>query len=277
MGEDIQGQKAIRENILIGGTHIDFGWLLQFVARSRVKSELYKHIIVACEEQYVYLFKDFAHKFEFYKPPNGIRDRWLFNGKPPLPPKEILRKYKNVKLFYPNEDRCKRKNVSWFKYGTFQIADVQPDSVILIHARNLPKVHYDKKHGIRNWATEKWENLVSAFPDHEKYCVGTTSGARHIKGTIDIRGIPLEDLCNRMSNAKVIVGESSGPLHLASLCACPQVVITHAIKEDSLGGKYNRNRYETLWNPFNTKVTVLDKWSWNPKVETVIEAVKRYL
>jgi len=80
-----------------------------------------------------------------------------------------------------------------------------------------------------------------------------------------------------MSNAKVIVGESSGPLHLASLCACPQVVITHAIKEDSLDGKRNRDRYETLWNPFRTPVTVLDRWGWNPKVGAVAEAVERYL
>jgi hypothetical protein len=266
----------MRDTILVGGSHIEFGWNLQFIARARAESNHYQNVVVACEPQYEYLYRDFATKFEFYDSPKGLRDRWLFNKKEPLPPKKILEKYKGAKLFYPTEDRCKRDQVEWFNYGIAPYH--QFFNCVLVHARNITPVRYDKKvvGKSRNWPIQKWYDFVHSL-DCRIISIGDIKNSKWISGTKDIRGTSLEILCCTMNRSSVIVGESSGPLHLASLCGCPQVVITHNHKEKSLDGKTNRWRYEKGWNPFNTPCTVLDEDNWDPPVEKVVEAVRKYL
>jgi len=56
-------------------------------------------------------------------------------------------------------------------------------------------------------------------------------------------------------HADLAVGQSTGGLHLASLCGCPQVV--WSVNETHLWTPWeitNRQRYETFWNPFGTPV-----------------------
>ena len=154
---------------------------------------------------------------------------------------------------------------------------------MLIHARNLPSVYYDNKiigHS-RNWPTEKWEECISYFDNKYKGgyfgSIGTKNGARHIKGTTDFRDEPLDRVCTYMRGARVVVGESSGPLHLAMLCGTPVVVITHNRKEKSLDGRTNRWRYEKMMNPFNVKCTIFDRDNWRPKVNIVYYEIEKYL
>ena len=274
---------ATMKTILVGGTHLDFGWALQFIARARYKAQPYirsDRVIVACEETFHYLFEDFAHGIELYPVKTGQRDRWLYKGKAPMPPKEILKKYKGAKLFYPNESRCKRKEAKWVKYGQMPLGPLTEPipGAILIHARNLPKVGYDRRvvGGSRNWSTEKWEELVRLLDNPMIVSVGSKSGARHIDQTIDGRGKDLRNLCRLMAVSSVLVGESSGPHHLNALCGGKSVVWTHKHKEKSLDGKTNRWRYEEGWNPFKSPVTVLDD-GWDPQVSDVLDAIKGYL
>lgn len=67
-------------------------------------------------------------------------------------------------------------------------------------------------------------------------------------GAIDIRGQSLERQCISIAAAKCVVGPSSGPIHLSSLCGCPHVTwiaSSHRTLEQ---------RYTKLWNPFDTPV-----------------------
>jgi hypothetical protein len=72
---------------------IELGWLLQFIARARYKAQGYGRTVVVCEEQYRYLFEDFANEIETYPVQHVLRDRWLFKGKLSFDLKSIITKY----------------------------------------------------------------------------------------------------------------------------------------------------------------------------------------
>ena len=94
--------------------------------------------------------------------------------------------------------------------------------------------------------------------------------------TKDLRGADLERLCRVLSHSKVCVGTSSGALHLASLCKCKHVVITGREYQKAIKGT-NKQRYQSMWNPFHTKCTVLDKHNWTPPYHKVAKVVAEYL
>jgi len=250
---------------------MEFGWLLQFQARARYKAKDYDNVIVYCEEGNEYLYQDFSTKIVTFKRKKGWRDRYMCGGSRLKIPKDIYLKYKADKLYTPTNDHCINDKAEFYMYGSNCMSRFK----ILIHARNLKKGDWIDKAcgGNHNWPTGKWDEFVKR-QDIPVACVGTKKGARLIEGTIDLRGSDMEDLCNIMYNADVIVGESSGPLHLASLCGCPQVIITHARPEKSLNGKTNKWRYVKGWNPFKTTVKVVEHPRWNPPVEKVLKATE---
>ena len=68
-----------------------------------------------------------------------------------------------------------------------------------------------------------------------------------------------------MNNSKIIVGPSSGPMHLATLSGLKHLVWTT---------DFNISRYTKDWNPFNTDVTLYTEEGWNPspiKIKELIE------
>jgi ADP-heptose:LPS heptosyltransferase len=100
-------------------------------------------------------------------------------------------------------------------------------------------------------------------------CIGGKDNY-HIEGTIDLRGTPLEEQCAALGGAKVCVGPSSGPLHLASLCKTPHVTwYNRKDQKDSIA------RYRDFWNPFVTPFTYMEEQL--PSPENVMEALKGYL
>ena len=74
----------------------------------------------------------------------------------------------------------------------------------------------------------------------------------HVDGAIDLRGSALEEQCNALAAAKVAIGPSSGPMHLASLCSCPH--ITWYNRTDR---RQSKARYAEHWNPFHTAHTYM--------------------
>ena len=74
-------------------------------------------------------------------------------------------------------------------------------------------------------------------------------------------------ICKFMSNSKLIIGPSSGPLHYASLCGLSQIVWSEP---------KNRDKYLIHWNPFKTYVTFYSKKSWSPSVQEVYNLFKKH-
>ena len=138
---------------------------------------------------------------------------------------------------------------------------------VLLHAR-------DRAHRARdNWALDNWESLVSYFEENNiSYAfIGSKTEAICLKDSADLRGIDLRQLTKYLAGAKAIVGPSSGPMHLASLSKCPQLVWS--------GSDINKSRYEVEWNPFDTRVEYIgrDLGGWHPTPETVIDKLKNML
>ena len=205
-----------------------------------------------------YLYEDFATEYINYDPPSTETNMWMckkwswnYNGK-----YDVVIKPHNC-LGYDQE---------FVKFGEKFGEKFGYD--ILIHARNTDKC----ESAYRNWSRDCWEEFRQSFPDAKIASVGTEEGALLIDGTDERRAISLKDLANLMANSTVLVGPSSGPIHLGSLCGLPHV--TWSPKE-TVSITPNKERYEKHWNPLNTPVTFLEG-SWNPDVNNVVGAVRKY-
>ena len=140
------------------------------------------------------------------------------------------------------------------------------------HARSLKKYGSD----YMNWAPENWAALLERFADREVICIGAKDGADYFGG-LDLRGTSLKETCDALSRCAVLVGPSSGAIHLGSLCNTPHVVWS--------GHHKNKARYEEYWNPFRTPVKaicpVASPWDakmvWQPKPEEIVVEMEKML
>ena len=247
----------------------EVGWSIScYIPYVRAIAKNYDHVLVWCHPDLAYLYADFATEIAPYTP-KGKPDRWLEDYKKHTkPPKWLRKKYPEVKFVVPTKSRCLSKKKKFKMYGApISIGELD----LLIHARAVKRYKGDK----RNHGPEWYSKLLSALPRGLRAAsIGTK--AHYVPGTEDLRGIPLEALCNHMAGAKLVIGPSSGPMHLASHCGCPHIVWTTDKFQKSIGGT-NKDRYKKLWNPFNTKVKVIDKYGWKPPVDVISEKVRKML
>ena len=141
---------------------------------------------------------------------------------------------------------------------------------LIIHARACKKYNQEKW----NWPDKNYEKVLKNLNPSKVCSIGTE--AHHIKGTEDLRGIPLKDLCDIMASSKVLLTPSSGPGHLASLCGLSHIIMTDNYYQKSIGGT-NRDRYKYKWNRFKVKCRILDKHNWIPPVDLVTKEVEKFL
>jgi len=145
----------------------------------------------------------------------------------------------------------------------------------MIHGRS--EIKFGRKN--RNWPIHKYEKLIKMLRNDRELsisCIGSLEGSHFIQGTLDLRGIEIEILCNRMASSSVVVSVSSGPAHLSSLVGTPHVVWTDNRYQKAIKGT-NRKRYEESWNAFGVQVEVIDHQKWNPDAKSVYEKVKMFV
>lgn len=95
--------------------------------------------------------------------------------------------------------------------------------------------------GSRNWTGDEWTEIADRLAAHG---VRTSVFPCEAEAAIEL-----------LSHCDLAIGQSTGGLHLASLCGCPHVV--WADEDDRLWTPLemsNRQRYETVWNPLGTPV-----------------------
>ena len=149
---------------------------------------------------------------------------------------------------------------------------------VVIHARSTDKYHS----GNRNWSTDKWHQLGNSLikQNLKIACIGIEDEAIHIPGSDNLMNIPLEQTADILASSSCIVGTSSGPMHFASLCGCPQILISECVES---GGKDNERRYKYDWNPLGTPVHLVkyensqEDNGWNPPVNKVEELINDIL
>lgn len=129
----------------------------------------------------------------------------------------------------------------------------------------------------RNWERDKWEDLLArlAGRGYRLGCLGVRSATAEIEGPFaDHRDKPLAETLDIIASARLVLGPSSGPMHLASLCRVPHLVWTD--RRRYARGHSSRDKYERLWNPLGAEALVLDEHGFDPPVEAVLAEVDRF-
>jgi hypothetical protein len=151
------------------------------------------------------------------------------------------------------------------KYAIIHARGIQvenPDSMVPTHAELKES---------RNWPLDRWSRVARglAVMGVRTYSIGIPGSAYYVPGTINAMGTSMFELANLLAGARFIVGPSSGPLHLATLCMCPQVV---------WGAPHLEKRYKQEWNPFDVPVEFLAvDDAWDPEPEQVLTMCKTFL
>lgn len=146
---------------------------------------------------------------------------------------------------------------------------------VLIHARDMVKG--SKGGDRRRCATrEFWEYLGEVLDHMNVASIGLPDLSLCVPGTIDLRGISMQALMDTLSASKLVVGATSGPIHLAALCNCPQVVWTDTHR--LIDGYTSKDRVEGIWNPFRVPVQVIHvdygpEKRWEPTIGSVLGAI----
>lgn len=258
----------------------EYGWeIATWIPYIRKYSRSFDKVIIGCDPEMEYFYKDFAHEIYHRKNP-GKGDRWLDHGKITEVPKYTYRQYKklypDMKVMSPEEQYCMAYKKREYKaYGEVR-EDCKYD--IVIHARALRRY----QNYIRNWPLVRWGELVDYLKGYKICCIGKDDQAYHVPGTVDKIGVSTEELCNILASSRLTIGPSSGPMHLAHMCRCPILVWTTWKPQKVFGwmkkrGNTNRDRYEKLWRAWDdVYVGVLDKTGWRPKLRTVHKSINNY-
>jgi hypothetical protein len=146
----------------------------------------------------------------------------------------------------------------YVRYGS----PVVQDAAVLFHARGIRTAVF------KNWAVEKWAVLAEEFPS--AISIGSKDDL-HVPGTKDARGLSLGSLMDLIASASIVIGQSSGVMHLASMCGTQHVVWADS---KTYFSESLEKRYKETWNPFGTPVIWIDCDNWDPEPRQIMTALK---
>jgi hypothetical protein len=248
----------------------EFGWELfgfQGYVRHMAKKKNYDEIIVSSRSGHEILYQDFMTQFVPHDPASTQTDMHRLKG---WKYDRMHDNYISSKDTWISPDSYRTQKHEFVNYG-YPSEELHYD--LLIHARSTGKHRTD----VRNWPEEKWDDLIKKLKTHYGNelsigCIGSPHAALHMKDTTDLRGISLEKLTNILASSSLLIGPSSGPMHLGSLCRIPHVVWA----QQKGWAIDNKARYETVWNPFDTPIKFIGKHSWQPPVDIVFNTITNF-
>lgn len=247
------------EKILLAGPWVgEFGWeLFCWQGYVRKLSRNYDKTIIIGRPNQKFLYEDFCDEYIDFDPLGFKTDSWMchdcvvnmgmINN---IPHTDYLNGSFDIGFRYGENGGFDLKGLfSNQEFKKYESNTLNKSYDIIFHCRN-------KSTGPdRNWDKSQWGELFKLLsPKYTISCIGN-SEAFYIEGSDDLRNIPLSDLVSVMNNSKLIVGPSSGPMHLASLSGLKHLVWS---------SEHNRSRYLNVWNPFSTEVIFYSKENWNP-------------
>lgn len=236
----------VSKRLVVGPVEMEFGWeLFCWQGYLRNIAKHYKEIIIIGREGHELLYRDFCTSY--------VKHMINFGEAVYLSPKDLP-------VFYDVRNKANNKNFekqSFIPFGnkTTKIYD------ILFHVRNEP-LKEDKIN--RNYGSlEDFEALSANFKTKKIATIGS-SKSLYIKGTDDLRNMPLALLADIMRNSTIVVGALSGPIHFAALCGCTHITWS--------GIKENEHRCIKDWNPFNTDVRFFNSTSIPKGIDKIIDS-----
>lgn len=249
----------------------EFGWeLMCWQAYVRYRAVGYNTVVVSSTVGHEPLYADMPHVFVPHRI-EGLRDCWRM--KKIKSTREERRAREEIdgleRNFLADGRQVTRITPSGFiptsdqlfvPYGSRENARGRGIAFdIVVHART--KKGKNPLLNSLNWSQKDWNRLVAGLRQlgHSVAAVGTKDASLVPDGAIDMQGADLQAVMDTMSAARVVIGPSSGPMHLASLCRTHHIVWVPPMhgKEAHAWG-VTRARYETIWNPFNTPHTILE-------------------
>lgn len=166
-------------------------------------------------------------------------------------------------LTYPKRYRV---DGEYYRYGKYAGSDGWFDC--LIHGRGI-----QRKNSINYRRWDEFLELKKKSLPYTCACVGSKNDLR-VGDLFDMRGIELQKLMHQIASAKVVVGVSSGLMHLAAFCGTDIVVWGD---RRTYFGETLEQRYKVTWNPFNVKVGWIDADDFQPEPQEIIDKVKEIL
>jgi hypothetical protein len=135
---------------------------------------------------------------------------------------------------------------------------------VAFHFRAVQKAGYDTA---KNYAPKLASDLVQAFARDglSMLCIGHPDYSLCPEGAEDRRSIDLQQTIAAINTARLVVGENSGPMHLANLCGKATVLFA----QDQW-----RIDYSLRWNPFRTPQYVAANDTVQPAPERLLAATK---
>lgn len=248
----------------------EFGWeLMHWQGFLRKLAPRYRKVVVSCRAGQEALYADFAHEFVLHDV-RGTADcnRLLQVDNPQELERVLALVPAGADLLRPLGAQPHSRQI-FRKFGTSR-QELSTD--ILIHPRG-------RGHGSdRNWSRGNWESLLELLaPLGLKVgCIGLSSATQSLSGDfLELRDRPLSETLDVMASTRLVVGPSSGPMHLASLCGTPHLVWTD--KTRYARGLTNRTKYERTWNPHGAHALVLEEWGFQPPPLEVAREIAKFL
>ncbi|MFC1585527.1 glycosyltransferase family 9 protein [Fibrobacterota bacterium] len=248
----------------------EFGWeIMNWQAFLRKLSRKYAMVIVSCREGNQALYRDFADEFIFHDlkgTPECNMSRDLEN---PGERDRIRAQIPEGADWLPTVGWQPVTRKEFIRFGSTQ-SEVKTD--ILFHPRG-------RGFGAdRNWDRQSWEDLLKLL--HQRGfslgCIGLRAATLEVEGEFtDYRDEPLDKVLDILASSRLVIGPSSGPMHLASICGTAHLVWTD--RKRYARGRTNRHKYEKWWNPFLTQTRVLDEWGFEPSVKKVEENILDFM
>ena len=215
----------------------ELGWeIMSWIPFCRLRAQDYEQVIVSGYKGMEPLYNDFVTEYN----PHNIEGRGLD---------------------YP---KMYRVNGVHKQYGKAEQALVKYD--ILIHAR-----------GIRRKANinyKGWDLIAGYLETHKIAWVGGSRDNYEPAAGSDLRGISMQDLVDTISAAKLVVGVSSGIMHLAAACGTDLVVWGD---DRTYFSETLERRYKETWNPHNVNVNWITAKDWQPVPAIIINAIEKGL
>jgi ADP-heptose:LPS heptosyltransferase len=263
-------QENDKNMTLLAGPWVgEFGWeLFCWQGHIRNIAKQYQKVIVMGRSGHEFLYEDFCDEYvQFNTPPTAFVDSWRCTGFDQIKLQNKINKIPHNKrevgnnigfMIYGNGKTTQSDKFKNQKFIKFKSNTIDKEFDILIHPRNR---HVGNT---RNWSKEKWQKLVNKLS--EKYSIGIigTDEAFLLDNAEDYRKIPIKDTVSLLNRTKLVVGPSSGAMHLASLSGAPHFVWSTP---------HNEIRYKNAWNPFKTPVYFYDKEGWSPSVGNIYNEI----
>jgi len=215
--------------------HGEFGWeIMSWAPTVRKMARGFEKVVVTSFDGMAPLYEDFATGFRNH----GRAGRSL------------------------NYPKNYRPNGEYYRYGRPENCEFFFDC--LIHARGI-----SRKSSINY---KRWDELLALIKKMPVTCAVIGSTEDYRPGSLfDLRGIELQKLMNLISRAKLVVGVSSGLMHLAAACGTDLVVWGD---RRTYFGETLEQRYKVTWNPFNVKVGWVAADNFQPEPEAIAEQIK---